>query len=288
MAMAYQTAGDLIGDWRDKLLTGEKPARWKLGGPEFDPIEFGPGTVLLLGGAPGAGKTALALQWALDALRLDESLRAMVVNVETAPEVLLDRQLARFSGIELKAIRDREFTAAHAQRLDFGCGELETVAERLAFLRPPFTLPNIAAAADDFGAQLLVLDYAQRVATGKDDKRHAVNELMDYLRQFADAGLGLLVLAAVTRTKDRAGRSSYDADGLNLASFRESSELEFGCDCAYMLTRGKHPAEARLACLKNRHGEPVDLQLRFDGALQRFEALDPWNAAMEFMPGGEE
>jgi hypothetical protein len=53
--------------------------------------------VTLLGGAPGAGKTALSMQWALDALRLTPSLRCVVCNVETPPAVLLDRQLARLS-----------------------------------------------------------------------------------------------------------------------------------------------------------------------------------------------
>lgn len=31
-----------------------------------------------------------------------------------------------------------------------------------------------------------------------------------------------------------------------------------------------------LACLKNRHGEPVDVALRFDGSLQRFESANIW------------
>jgi hypothetical protein len=39
---------------------------------------------------------------------------------------------------------------------------------------------------------------------------------MDYLRQFADAGVAVLVLAAVGRVKDSRGRSSYSGDGLNL------------------------------------------------------------------------
>jgi hypothetical protein len=34
---------------------------------------------------------------------------------------------------------------------------------------------------------------------------------------------------------DAKGRSSYSGEGLNLASFRESSELEFGADDAFIL-----------------------------------------------------
>lgn len=271
----YLPAADAFDDWRDKLLSGERPKRWPVGSAGFDSVELGPGLVLLLGGAPGAGKTALAMQWTLDAVRLSPDLRALVANVETSPTVLLDRQLARLSGIDLATIRNREFTDAHAERLDIGLATLAESAERLAFLSQPYDLANVAAAADDFEAELLLLDYAQRfTAPGNHaDKRSGVNALMDYLRQFAEAGIGCLVLAAVGRTKDKAGRSSYAADGLGLASFRESSELEFGCDAAYMLSRADDN-EAALRCLKNRHGEPVDLRLSFDGSLQRFESLD--------------
>lgn len=284
MSNRYETADDLLGAWRDDLMTGERPPRWPVGPAVFDPIELGPGIVMLLGGAPGAGKTALAMQWTLDALRLSPDLRALVVNVETAPAVLLDRQLARLSGIPLATVRDREFGELHGERLAFGIDAVEQIADRLAFLAPPFDLPSIATAADDFGADLLVLDYAQRIdaatsqGNGHADKRNAVNVLMDYLRRFAGAGVGVLALAAVGRTKDAKGRSSYAAEGLGLASFRESSELEFGCDSAYMLSRGRGPDDADLRCLKNRHGEPTDLRLRFDGSLQRFETADDFAA----------
>lgn len=269
MNASFVSGADAIDRWRDNVLTGTKPPRWQLG-DGFDSVELGPGLVMLLGGAPGAGKTALAMQWIVDALRIDDSLRVLVANVESSPSVLLDRQLSRLSGIPLNVIRDRQLTDAHGDRLAGAFEILDMVAERLAFLSPPFTLPNVAAAADDMGANLLVLDYCQRFASDSENKRHEVNQLMDYLRKFADAGCGLLVLAAVGRTKDSKGRNSYDANGLNLASFRESSELEFGCDSAYMLAPDKKRGTVNLACLKNRHGEPTSLELEFDGSLQRF------------------
>ena len=40
---------------------------------------------------------------------------------------------------------------------------LEPLADRLAFVRPPFNLENVAASADAFRADLLVLDYIQRI-----------------------------------------------------------------------------------------------------------------------------
>jgi replicative DNA helicase len=233
----FISAADALASWRDDVLSGKPPVRWPLGAGELARIECGPGAVLLLGGAPGAGKTAFTMQAVVDALRLTPDLRAVVCNVEMSPAALLDRQLARLSGIDLTLIRHRALGAEHADRIDQAMHTLEPLAERLAFVRPPFDLANVAATADAVEAQLLLLDYIQRIPPPGEhgDKRGAVNATMDYLRQFADADTAVIVVSAIGRTKDAKGRSTYAGDGLNLASFRESSELEFGADDAFIL-----------------------------------------------------
>lgn len=269
----FQSAADVLAGWRDDVLTGKAPILFPIGAGELARVEIGPGMVTLFGGAPGAGKTAFTMQAVIDALRLTSTLRAVVCNVEMSPPVLLDRQLARLSGIDLTLIRHRRLTAEHADRIDQAMNTLEPLAERLAFVRPPFDLANVAATADAFAAELLLLDYVQRIPPPGDhaDKRGAVSATMDYLRQFADAGVAVLVVAAVGRTRDSKGRSTYAADGLNLASFRESSELEYGADSAFLLTPDAEPDDVvTLRCLKDRHGEPRDIALRFERRLQRF------------------
>ncbi len=277
----FQTAADVFDGWKDDVLCGKAPVLWPVGSGALERIEVGPGLVTLIGGPPGAGKTAFTMQAVVDALRLTPALRALVCNVEMPPAVLLDRQLARLSGIDATTIRYRRFTAEHADRLDQAMNTLEPLASRLAFVKPPFDLANAAASADAFRADLLLLDYIQRIPPPGEhkDKRGAVNATMDYLRQFADAEVGVLVVAAVGRTKDSKGRSSYSGDGLNLASFRESSELEFGADDAFILVPDeKDPAQVVLRHLKSRHGETRDLVLDFDRACQRFADRDhTWN-----------
>src|SRR6476620_2147579 len=97
----YQVAADVLAGWRDDVLTGKPPVLYPVGAGELARIEVGPGLVTLLGGAPGAGKTAFTMQAVVDALRLTPKLRAVVCNVEMPPEVLLDRQLARLSGVDV-------------------------------------------------------------------------------------------------------------------------------------------------------------------------------------------
>ena len=269
------TAADAFESWRDDVHTGSPPVFYPIGSGELARIEIGPKLVTLIGGAPGAGKTAFTMQAVVDALRLTSSLRVLVCNIEMPAGVLLDRQLARLSGIDLETIRYRRFTDEHAGRLDRALNTLETLTGRLAFVKPPFNLENVAASADAFRADMIVLDYIQRIPPPGDhgDKRGSVDATMNHLRQFADAGVAVVVVAAVSRTKDAKGRSGYDRDGLNLASFRESSELEFGADDAFILVPGNADDEVTLRHLKARHTEAKDMELRFDRRLQRFEPV---------------
>jgi replicative DNA helicase len=276
----FQAVADLLDGWRDDVLSGKPPTLYPIGDGDLARIEIGPGLVTLLGGAPGAGKTALTMQLTCEALERTPGLRALVCNVEMSPAILLDRQLARLSCIDLSLIRHRKLGAEHADAIERGMSALERFADRLAFARPPFDLANVAASADAFDAGLIVLDYVQRIgAFGEHgDRRGAVDATMSHLRQFADAGTALIVVAALARSKDSKGRSSY-SEGLSLASFRESSELEFGADDAFILApddgEGAPPSRVILKYLKSRLGEARDIALAFDKPRQRFTPAEP-------------
>jgi replicative DNA helicase len=256
----------------DGLTAGVPPRRFPVADPgtPLAGIEVAPGLVTLFGGAPGAGKTALVLQLAFDALRLTPGLRMAVCNVEMRPTALLERQLARVSGIPLAALRDRR-VKPDDPRLVLGLAALRPLAARTAFVRPPYTTANLAEVADAHGAELVAVDYVQRVGPGGEhaSKKGQVDAVMDQARRIADAGVAVVLVAAVGRTRDQHGRAGYG--GLTLASFRESSELEYGADDAFLLTRQGDDGAAVLHHAKSRHGEPKDLHLRFNGAEQRFE-----------------
>jgi replicative DNA helicase len=276
----YQSVADLLDPWRDDVLSGKPPTLYPVGAGELAGVEIGPGLVVLIGGAPGAGKTALTMQLLIDALMITPGLKALVCNVEMSPGALLDRQLARLADTDLTLIRYRRLTAEHSESIQRGTEALESLAERLAFVRPPFDLANVARSADEFGADLLLLDYIQRIGAHGEhaDRRGAVDATMGSLRQFADAGVAIIVVAALARSKDTKGRSSY-SDGLSLASFRETSELEYGADDAFILApdNGEGAADSRviLKHLKSRHGEARDIALTFDRKYQRFTPAEP-------------
>ncbi len=278
---------DVYGDWQSTLLNGTPVKTWNIG-PTFDHVEVAPGRIVLLGGAPGAGKTALLLQWVFDALFLDQALRVLICNVEMPPVMLFNRQLARLSGVPLTLIRRHQVTLHQdLEQIGSGVANIQAIANRIGFVKGPYTLERIASAVDEFGADMVVIDYVQRI--GLDGKfagmRDKTNALVSKMREIADADYGIIAAAALTRSKDSKGRSSYDGKHLNLASFRESSELEYGCDSAFLLFPTDPTANPddpdrhmTLAHVKSRDGETQNVELMFHRRIQSFEATEPWVA----------
>jgi len=282
MTPMFTTAADLFGSWLADVESGEPPVRFQLAEP-FTALDVRPGRMILFGGPPGSGKTAALLQMGIDLLRLNESARLLVANVEMMPTLLLERIVSRLSAVPLTAIANRTMTADERQRVRMAVASLEPVATRLAFLNPPFTLENVAAAGTEFKANAMILDYIQRfsVGDGSKDRREQLETGMSLLRRFCDAGAVILVAAAVARQN---GKSGSNYGNLGLASFRGSSELEYGCDSAYILVSDGSGGIV-FQCEKNRFGALENVPTSFDATRQTFNpfvelsGLDAFDAA---------
>ena len=272
----FITGESLFADWSDNVHSGTGPVLYR---HAFPFPEIGPGLVTMIGGAPAAGKTTFSMQMGVEMVRFNPEIRLLICNCEMTPAALMDKTLSRLSGIDAHDVRHRRFGEEHADRLAAALATIETFVDRIAFMTAPFDIRNVAATADATGADVIVIDYIQRFTIPSDDSeaRHRVNRMMDYLRRFASAGVAVVVISAVGRSRDRAGRSSYASEGLSLASFRESSELEFGADDALILAPVDvdDPEVVRLAHLKARHGMQVTQDLMFDRRVQSFSLIDP-------------
>ena len=288
MTPSFVSGADLLGTWWADVTTGPPPVRYTLPEP-FDLLDVRPSRLLIFGGAPGRGKTSSLLQIGIDLLRFNPTARLMIVNVEMAPVLLLERIIARLSGVPLTNITDRLLTPSQVDRVQAAVAAFAPVAARLAFLSAPFHLEHVAVAATEFGVNALILDYLQRVpATAADvgkDKREQLETAATILRRFCDLGVLVLAASAVARQRGRNGSSSYE--GLGLASFRNSSEIEYGCDAAYLIERGE-AGNVVFRCEKSRFAEPRDIVARFDPTTQTFRpAPVGLNGFDETAPAGE-
>jgi replicative DNA helicase len=281
--MSYRTGHVLYDQWWDELMSGTAAPTWSSCDPIFRNVEIGPGRIALLAGPPGAGKTSLIGQWTTDLLVGNPRLRCLIANVEMAPSALLTRQLARLSGVPLTAILRREFSTDELRELERAAAQIRDLLDRLAFAEEPHRLEAIARAGSDFEADVVIIDYVQRIEpSGKaSGLRERMNVLMSEMRRLADKGrIGIIAAAAVSRTRDNSGRASYAGQHLGLASLRESGELEFGADDVLLLAATDEDTNALVRSMllkheKARYGEPRDVALSFDRRIQCFE-IDPW------------
>jgi replicative DNA helicase len=247
-------------------------------------IPINPGCITLIGGAPGQGKTAYVMQCIVEALRFHDELRALVCNVEMSRSCLLERQVARISGVPLDTITDRTFRGKFDHEVNVALATIGSVADRLAFAHPPFNMVTVNVAVRKFKPQIVVLDYVQRMrgqlAAG--ESRVSMENLMGQIRELAGDEVAVVAVSALSRRRTHEG-GAYDEDALDISSFRDSSELEYGADSAWLLIP-RVSSEAcedpsygiktgvMLKCVKNRHGAMRSLPLLFIPAFQSFMA----------------
>ena len=246
-------------------------------------IAFGPRTcnlsrlplrrtaVITIGGQAGSGKTAAMCQGLFDAMRMpgQENLTFLCLNVEMPPAMLIERQLGRIAGVDATALQRRIYADRELPQLEAAREELRPVLRRTRFAMPPFTVARLIMQVQEFDPDLVLVDYLQRIGGDGDktDLRTQINRTMDALRLVASESRAVVAISALNRPS---GGGDWSKETVSLASFRESSEVEYSSDAVYALVRDRGSRASTLVALKNRSGPLEDIELEFEGALQRF------------------
>ena len=261
---------DLDANACDALATG-RPRGPVTGLSEIDQAIGGalPEGLIILQGAPGAGKSALGLQIAASC-----QFPALIVSAEMAPIELFLRLIARHSGQFLRRLKTGEL----------GRGKLTTLASETAKAYPNLTildatrggatLERIEAALDP-GRALILIDSLHVWALGL-TKGAAVTE-------YDSIGMALTTLAALashTRspvvTIAHRNRQGQKGGGLHAAKghggIEYAAELVFDLNLKDEAKWGQGAEkDVTLTIEKNRHGAAGEhIELVFTGALQSF------------------
>lgn len=230
------------------------------------------GGLYILAGAPGAGKTTLALQLAMQAAR--DGVPVVYVTYENSPMNLVLKALAAGSGV---SAGDVERGFADLGRLRRALEDLRPGLSRLAVLEGSsrLTMAQVRARAlqvlnrHKASQCLVVFDYLQRAshAQGYDMLRHNVSALAGELRDLANR-LGGPVLAISSQNRS-SGNYGVGGGSASLDSLKESGDLEYSADVVLFLRlsekrQASPPARAvDLVLAKNRFGDTGVLPLIF-------------------------
>ncbi|MEI8371151.1 MAG: DnaB-like helicase C-terminal domain-containing protein, partial [Planctomycetia bacterium] len=194
-AAATETAGGggrllsiaaALQDWRTRerapvVETGFAPLD-RLGGGGL-PV----GGLTVLAGAPGAGKSALALQATLGALHIDPGLRVVWAAGEMGKEAIAGRAVVAWAA----GPGDRRVSMGGAGSRTKGALEVadhleKEIGDRLAILPAPIPVEEIVAGVIATAPRLVIIDYIQLVtAAGATDRRAEVDAVVRKLRTIA-------------------------------------------------------------------------------------------------------
>lgn len=237
------------------------------------------GDLLILAARPSMGKTALALNVAVNAWRVGTPVG--IFSLEMSSEQLVLRMIAAESGIAHQKIRNANISSEE-------WGELTNVAARMADAEifiddsPSLSILELRAKARRLKARhkigLIVVDYLQLISGGEryENRTQEISMISRSLKALAkELDIPVLALSQLSRSLE----SRLDKRPL-LSDLRESGALEQDGDVIFFIYRDvvyhpdtEHPDIAEVIIGKQRNGPTGTLHVSFDGAITRFNDL---------------
>ena len=232
------------------------------------------GDVVVIGGEPSAGKTALALMLAY---HMAKKYRVGFFSLETGPRKLTDRLVSSALGIDFNLIKRQQMQESDFEKAAEGSSEF--ASRKLTLLRSSgWTVSQIQSISRSYGFEVIFIDYVQLIEPEGDPRAgmtQAVAGISRALHIFAQRSNTLVVeLAQLSRPQKQAGWREPTMHDL-----KETGQLEQDADSVMLLYRPKpggdfDPDKTRvLKIAKQKEGRLGKWPLAFDGSHQSFAPM---------------
>jgi replicative DNA helicase len=264
-----QVMGDKIDEIEERLKTGNKMKGLQTGWRTLDKYLGGwnKGNLVVVGGRPGMGKSALGLNLCRDGMQFNKYL---FVSVEMSADELAERMLADMTNIENSKIRNANVNEIDLRRMVDTLNEanFDIIDTKDNNIYNIISLIKIHRAK--FGLDVVVIDYLQKLNAGGRDSRTNVGNASTALKNLARE-LGITVIALAQLNRD--GKNARP----ELTELKESGQIEQDADCvlfpfrpSYYEDEKPEVEDAVVIIAKNRHGRLCDIPCTFTGALTRY------------------
>jgi replicative DNA helicase len=238
--------------------------------------QFRRGELILVGGRPGAGKSALASWVSLHAAQAGR--RCAFFSLEMPAGDIVARMGEQLGRVCITTLATSPHD--HHERLANSLKRISQMRDTLAIVDHERTLDGIISRAELLtargGLDLLVVDYAQRVNVplAKGQLRDAaIGQVSDALKGFALRNrVAVLLVVALNRASETENREP------GLCDLRESGQLEYDADLVALLHRAAPQAnpsdsvELGVIVPKNRGGPTGKTRCNFHGPTKTFTA----------------
>ena len=244
---------------------------------------FQKGDLIILAARPSMGKTALALNFAVNAASVSHGAIA-IFSLEMPAEQVATRILACKSKVEIQKIRTGDLNDADWSNLN----EASLQLRKQNFYiddTPGITTNDMLAKArklnQDHGLSMIIVDYIQLIgSTGKVESR--VQEVSDISRKLKAIARELKVPVIALSQLSRSVESRQDKRPM-LSDLRESGALEQDADLVLFLYRDAYynhednAAQVRedveLLLAKHRNGPTGNIKLAFEKDINAFYGI---------------
>lgn len=257
-------------DFCDRMT--ETPEYLSWGIPGIDGKVFAErGDLILLGGYPSAGKTLLAVQFALCLSRI---YRVGFFSLETSARKLTDRVMSHVSQVPLLKIKQRDLNDADWAAIATASSELRKLQFSIVEASG-MSVHDIQAVSLNQRFDIIFVDYLQLINEKGKDRYETVTNISQRLHTFSQSsGVAVIALSQLSRPEKQTGKPKPPT----MASFRESGQIEQDADVAFIL----YPSDPDnnystriLKIAKNKEGEKAKIEFDFDGATQTMRVHEP-------------
>jgi replicative DNA helicase len=242
-----------------------------------------PGDLIIIAGRPGMGKTAFALNVAMNAARIRKKA-AVVFSLEMPKEQLANRLLCSEAKVDAGKLRTGYLARDDWPKLTAAAGTLSDLPIWLDDT-PGLTLMELRAktrrlkSEHDLG--LIVIDYLQlmRAGTKTDSREQEISEISRSLKGMAkELGLPVIALSQLNRGVESRGNKDKRPQ---LSDLRESGAIEQDADTIMFIYRDEvynqestEKGIAEIIVGKQRAGPTGTVKCLFLREFTRFENLD--------------
>ena len=229
--------------------------------------------LVILAARPGMGKTALALNWAMNALKGASEITVGIFTLEMSKEQLVERLLSAEGRIDSVKLRKGDLSDEDQDRLMHAAREISKLGKRLVIDETPgISLMELRSRCRRYkrehGLDLVIIDYLQLMSgssvAAKQSREREISEISMGLKAMAkELALPVVSLAQLNR-----GPDSRPDKRPKISDLRESGSMEQDADQILFVYRdeyynpnSEHAGKAEILVAKNRHGETGSLHL---------------------------
>ena len=236
-----------------------------------------PGDMVVLGGYPSDGKTALALQFASG---FGKIRRVGFFSFESTKEKLFDRAIARAAMLSYTKIKQNALEEADYKDL-MDMKDILTRPQVTLIDAAGMTVLDIQAYSQAHRFDVVIIDYLQKIKAPRGQRMSEydrVTAISSDLQQFGRiTGTTVMALSQLSRP-DRDAKTRKIRPPM-LSDLRASGQIEMDADVVMFIYREDYDdkdSKRILKIAKNKEGEALDwVNLRFDGDLQTFTRIAP-------------